>query len=114
MRNIVKQGNVIPVKLQITDCTGNAVLGKTLVDRLRGRATSTTIDDAGTVTSSRRPCRAPTPTAWMRPATRTAKYMYNLRGQDPAPNIAVHGGDLSVSLRHGRLFVASFVIQSKK
>ena len=30
MRNIVKQGNVIPVKLQITDCAGHAVLGKTL------------------------------------------------------------------------------------
>ena len=29
-RNIVKQGNVIPVKLVITDCSGNPVLGKTL------------------------------------------------------------------------------------
>ena len=30
VRNIVKQGNVIPVKLQITNCSGQAVLGKTL------------------------------------------------------------------------------------
>ena len=30
MRNVVKHGNVIPLKIRITDCLGNSVVGKTL------------------------------------------------------------------------------------
>ena len=30
MRNVVKQGNVIPLKIRVTDCLGNSVVGKTL------------------------------------------------------------------------------------
>ena len=30
MRNVVKNGNVIPLKIRVVDCNGNSVTGKTL------------------------------------------------------------------------------------
>ena len=37
MRNVVKQGNVIPLKIRIIDCLGNSVVGKTLTVGVDGR-----------------------------------------------------------------------------
>ncbi len=107
MRNIVKQGNVIPVKLQITDCAGRAVLGKTLsIGYIAGDA----YDDAdhGSLTVTDTVSGADT-TGFMRQVD--SKYMYNLATKTLTPNMPY---TVVVREPSTNLFVASFVIQSKK
>jgi VCBS repeat-containing protein len=108
-RNIVKQGNVIPVKLQITDCAGNAVLGKTLsIGYVAGDMYDD--DDAGSLLVTESVSGADT-SGMMRQVD--SKYMYNLATKTLTP-----GMPYTVVIREPNptpgLFVASFVIQSKK
>ena len=74
VRNIVKQGNVIPVKLQITNCGGQAVLGKTLsIGYVEGDVyddwTTATLQVVDSVSNA-------DTTGFMRQVD--SKYMYNL------------------------------------
>jgi hypothetical protein len=109
VRNIVKQGNVIPVKLQITDCAGHAVLGKTLSI---GYVAGDIYDDAdaGTLVVTDTVSGADT-TGFMRQVD--SMYMYNLATKTLTPGLPY-----TVVVREpsptGGQFVASFVIQSKK
>ncbi len=107
VRNIVKQGNVIPVKLQITNCSGQPVLGKTLSI---GYVAGDVYDDAdaGSLVVTDSVSGADT-TGFMRSVD--SKYMYNLATKTLSPTMPY-----TVVIREPstNLFVASFVIQSKK
>jgi hypothetical protein len=109
VRNIVKQGNVIPVKLQITDCAGHAVLGKTLsIGYIAGDVYDD--DSAGSLVVTDSVSSADT-TGFMRQVD--GKYMYNLATKALTP-----GMPYTVVIREPTpspgMFVASFVIQTKK
>ncbi len=107
MRNIVKQGNVIPVKLQITDCAGHSVLGKTLsIGYIAGDAYD---DDAGGPLYVPDSVSGADTTGFMRQVD--SKYMYNLATKTLNPNMPY---TVVVREPSTSLFVASFVIQSKK
>jgi hypothetical protein len=107
VRNIVKQGNVIPVKLQITNCAGQAVLGKTLsIGYVQGDVYDDA--DAGSVVVADSVSGADT-TGFMRQVD--SKYMYNLATKTLSPNLPY---TVVVREPSTNLFVASFVIQSKK
>ena len=104
VRNIVKQGNVIPVKLLLTNCTGQPVLGRTLsigyvqgdvyddADAGRPRACPDSVSNADT-------------TGFMRQVD--GKYMYNLATKTMKVNLPY-----TVVIREPltNSFVASFVI----
>jgi hypothetical protein len=106
-RNIVKQGNVIPVKLMITDCSGNPVLGKTLsIGYVQGDVYDDA--DAGSLTLVDTVSAADT-SGFMRQVD--SKYMYNLATKTLSPNMPY-----TVVVRDftANQFVASFVIYAKK
>jgi hypothetical protein len=106
-RNIVKQGNVIPVKLVITDCSGNPVLGKSLsIGYIAGDVYND--DDAGLLNLTESVASADT-NGWMRQVD--SQYMYNLATKSLNPNMPY-----TVVVREPltNQFVASFVIQTKK
>jgi hypothetical protein len=107
VRNIVKPGNVIPVKLQITNCAGQPVLGKTLsinyvVGDIYDDAAGTTLLPVDSVSGA-------DTTGVMRQVD--GKYMYNLSTKGLATNQV-----FTIVIREPSTnsFVASFVIQLKK
>ena len=107
VRNIVKQGNVIPVKLTITDCFGNPVLGKTLSIRY---VVGDVYNDDGTesvfVPDS---VSGADTTGFMRQVD--GMYMYNLATKTLSPNMPY---TVVVKDTATNQFVGSFVIQAKK
>jgi hypothetical protein len=106
-RNIVKLGNVIPVKLQITNCAGQAVLGKTLsIGYIQGNVYDDADHDALVPPDSS--SNADT-TGVMRQVD--SKYMYNLATKSLSTSFP-----FTVVVRDtvANQFVASFVIQTKK
>jgi Big-like domain-containing protein/HYDIN/CFA65/VesB family protein len=107
VRNIVKQGNVIPVKLQITNCSGQPVLGKTLSI---GYVEGDVYDDAdnGTLTVVDSVSNADT-TGFMRYVD--SKYMYNLATKSLKVSMPY---TVVVREPSTNQFVASFVIYAKK
>ena len=107
VRNIVKQGNVIPVKLQITNCAGQPVLGKTLsIGYIAGDVYDDA--DAGSLVVTESVSGADT-TGFMR--QRRQQVHVQPGDQDPSPTMPY-----TVVIREPstNLFVASFVILSKK
>jgi hypothetical protein len=107
VRNIVKQGNVIPVKLQITDCSGQAVLGKTLsIGYIEGDLYDDA--DAGTLQVVESVSNADT-SGFMRQVD--SKYMYNLATKSMKVSMPY---TVVVRDNVANQFVASFVIQPKK
>jgi hypothetical protein len=107
VRNIVKQGNVIPVKLLITNCSGQAVLGRTLsIGYIEGDV----YDDAdnGSLTVVDSVSNADT-TGFMRVVD--SKYMYNLSTKTLKLSLPY---TVVVREPSTNQFVASFVIYAKK
>jgi hypothetical protein len=107
VRNIVKQGNVIPVKLQISNCAGQAVLGKTLsIGYIEGDV----YDDAdnGSLTVVDSVSNADT-TGFMRLVD--SKYTYNLSTKTLKLSLPY---TVVVREPSTNQFVASFVIYAKK
>ena len=98
---------MIPVKLQITNCSGQPVLGKTLsIGYIAGDVYDDA--DAGTLTVTESVSGADT-SGFMRQVD--SKYMYNLATKSLSPTMPY-----TVVIREPSTnqFVASFVIQSKK
>ena len=107
VRNIVKQGNVIPVKLQVTNCAGQAVLGKTLsIKYIAGDVYDDA--DAGSLVMTESVSNADT-NGFMRQAD--GVYMYNLSTKALSPSMPY---TIVIREPSTNQFVASFVIQTKK
>jgi subtilisin family serine protease len=79
--NKLKNGQVLPVKVQFTDCAGVGVTGLTPAIRLNAGDLTATFDDS-TVTIATSVSGADTD-GWMRPTTPNGTYIYNMKVQIP-------------------------------
>jgi large repetitive protein len=104
-RNVVKKGNVIPVKIRIVDCFGNAITDRTLNIRVvAGVMDPADIDDGiyeipGTVSGA-------DTTGFMRQID--GKYMYNMATKTLSVNMPY-----TIVIREGNVLVATAVISTK-
>jgi hypothetical protein len=104
-RNYAKLGMVVPVKLRITDCNGNPVLGKALSIRtVQGNVYDESTADSEVITES--VSNADT-SGIMRQVD--GKYMYNLSTKG-----LLSGKDYTIVIKDGTQFVASALLQPKK
>jgi Galactose oxidase, central domain len=105
-RNVVKHGNVIPVKVSIRDCSGNAVLNRTLTIWLyAGVLDGHDIED-GTELVATSVSSADT-TGYMRIAD--SHYMYNLATKGLTIN-----HPYTIVIKDGTQVIATAVIDAKK
>jgi hypothetical protein len=106
-RNVVKLGNVIPVKLSIRDCSGNSLTNKTLsIWVTAGILNPADVTDTTDLVTANSVSSADT-TGFMRLAD--GHYMYNL-----ATKGLVTGLPYTIVIKDGALVVATAVIEAKK
>jgi hypothetical protein len=106
-RNVVKLGNVIPVKLSIRDCSGNSLTNKTLsIWVTAGILNPEDVTNTTDLVTANSVSSADT-TGFMRLAD--GQYMYNL-----ATKGLTTGLPYTIVIKDGALVVATAVIEAKK
>jgi hypothetical protein len=109
MRNVVKHGNVIPLKIRVVDCNGNAVTGKTFtVGVTQGIVSSQDIED-GTYTILPTESVGAHTDGIMRYVD--SHYMYNLATKNLTVN---HAYTIVIREQSTNLVVTTAVIEAKK
>ncbi|HET7219867.1 MAG TPA: kelch repeat-containing protein [Vicinamibacterales bacterium] len=106
VRNVVKMGNVIPVKLSITDCNGAPVLNKTL-----SISVAAGIYNVGDVVEGEEVIPTSVSSADTTGIMRVADshYMYNMATKGLST-----GFPYSIIIRDGGMIVATAVVETKK
>jgi hypothetical protein len=106
VRNVVKLGNVIPVKLSIRDCNGNPVTDKALsISVVAGIFSSADVEDGAEVIPTS--VSAADSTGLMRLADN--HYMYNLATKGLSTGLPY-----TIIIRAGAQLVATAVVEAKK
>jgi N-acetylneuraminic acid mutarotase len=106
VRNVVKLGNVIPVKLSIHDCNGNPVIDKTLsISVVAGIFSSADVEDGAEVIPTS--VSAADSTGLMRLADN--HYMYNLATKGLSTGLPY-----TIIIRAGAQLVATAVVEARK
>jgi hypothetical protein len=80
--NKLKNGQVLPVKIQLTDCTGAGVTGLTPAIRLVAGDQTSVFDDTSTTITPPSVSGADTD-GWMRPSNPNGTYIYNMQVNIP-------------------------------
>jgi PKD domain/Galactose oxidase, central domain len=107
IRNVVKHGNVIPIKVSIRDCKGNAVTNKTLTIALVSGIVS--VEDVGNGAEEMVPTSVSSADSTGVMRVVDSHYMYNM-----ATKGLTIGHPYTVVIRDGTQIIATAVVDTKK